>query len=174
MPVSASPARGRKRRPGAARGLRLLPARCLPTNRRVVFPAFAVLAADQATKWFALEVLSRVPTVPVFPGLFHLTFVLNSGVAFGFFQGHGLWITLGTLVILALLFRATLRLTPGKWVPVCLGLILGGAMGNLIDRLRFGSVVDFLDFRVWPVFNLADSCITVGAALLAVNLWRKG
>jgi len=77
-------------------------------------------------------------------------------------------------VILALLFRATLRLAPGKWVPVCLGLILGGAVGNLIDRLRFGGVVDFLDFRVWPVFNLADSCITVGAALLAVSLWRKG
>lgn len=131
------------------------------------------MAADQATKWLALEVLSRVPTVPVLPGLFHLTFVLNSGVAFGFFQGHGLWITLGTLVILGVLFRATLRPAPGKWVPVCLGLILGGAVGNLIDRLRFGSVVDFLDFRIWPVFNLADSCITVGAALLAVSLWRK-
>lgn len=105
--------------------------------------------------------------------MFHLTFVLNSGVAFGFFQGHGLWITLGTLVILGALFRTTLQLAPRKWVPVCLGLILGGAMGNLIDRFRFGSVVDFLDFRVWPVFNLADSCITVGAVLLAVNLWRK-
>ncbi len=89
-------------------------------------------------------------------------------------------------MILALLFRAMLRPAPldkhryltgpdlGKWVPVCLGLILGGAVGNLIDRLRFGSVVDFLDFRVWPVFNLADSCITVGAALLAVSFWRKG
>jgi signal peptidase II len=77
-------------------------------------------------------------------------------------------------VILALLFRAALRPASGKWVPVCLGLILGGAVGNLMDRLRFGSVVDFLDFRVWPVFNLADSCITVGAALLAVSFWRKG
>src|SRR3989338_10171374 len=148
MPVSASPARGRKRPNGAARGRRLLPALCLPTNNRVILPALAVLAADQATKWFALEYLSRVPTVPVVPRLFHLTFVLNSGVAFGFFQGHGLWITLGTLVILALLFRATLRGAPGKWVPVYLGLILGGAMGNLIDRFRFGSVVDFLDFRI--------------------------
>ena len=173
MPVSASPARGRKRQSGAARGRRPPPSLCLPTNSRVVFPALTVLAADQATKWFALEYLSRVPTVPVLPGFFHLTFVLNSGVAFGFFQGHGLWITVGTLGILALLFRATLRVDPGRWVPVCLGLILGGAVGNLVDRLRFGGVVDFLDFRVWPVFNLADSCITVGAALLAVGLWRK-
>ena len=133
-----------------------------------------MIAADQATKWLALKYLSPVPTLPLVPGFFHLTYVLNSGVAFGFFKGHGLWITLGTLVILALLFRTTLKVDPGKWVPVCLGLILGGAMGNLIDRVRFGGVVDFLDFRIWPVFNLADSCITVGAILLAVSLWRKG
>ncbi len=99
--------------------------------------------------------------------------MINSGVAFGFFQGHGLWITLGTLAILALLFKTTLRPERGRWAPVCLGLILGGAAGNLVDRLRFGGVVDFLDFRVWPVFNIADSCITVGAVLLAVSFWRK-
>ena len=132
-----------------------------------------MLAADQASKWFALEFLSRVPTVPMIPGVFHLTLVRNSGVAFGLFKGHGLWITVGTLAILAGLFRTTLRPDRGKWVPVCLALILGGAAGNLIDRMRFGGVIDFLDFRVWPVFNLADSCITVGALLLAVSFWRK-
>ena len=95
-------------------------------------------------------------------------------MAFGFFQGHGLWITLGTLGILAALFRTILRPDRGKWVPLCLGLILGGAAGNLIDRIRFGGVVDFLDFRIWPVFNVADSCITIGAALLAFSFWRKG
>ena len=94
-------------------------------------------------------------------------------MAFGFFQGHGLWITVGTLAVLALLFRTTLRPERGRWVPVCLGLILGGALGNLADRVRFGGVVDFLDFRIWPVFNLADSCITIGAALLAVSFWRR-
>lgn len=132
-----------------------------------------MLAADQATKWLALEFLSHVPTVPIIPGIFHLTLVQNSGVAFGLFQGRGLWITLGTLLVLAGLFRTTLRTDRGRWAPLCLALILGGAVGNLIDRMRFGGVIDFLDFRIWPVFNLADSCITVGAALLAVNFWRK-
>ncbi len=132
-----------------------------------------VLVLDQATKWLALEYLAPISTLPVVPGLFHLTYVLNTGVAFGFFQGHGLWITLATLVVLALLFRTMLRPDQGRIVPVCLALILGGALGNLLDRLRFGGVVDFLDFRVWPVFNLADSCITIGAALLAVTFWRK-
>ncbi len=102
-------------------------------------------------------------------------------MAFGFFQGHGLWITLGTLLILGLLLRTTLRPARqvpagpdrSRWVPVCLGLILGGAAGNLVDRVRFGGVVDFLDFRVWPVFNVADSCITIGAVLLAISFWRK-
>ena len=135
--------------------------------------ALAVLAADQATKWLALTFLSHVPTVPVLPGIFHLTLVRNSGVAFGLFQGHGLWITLGTLVILVGLLRATLQPGGAKWAPFYLALILGGAIGNLVDRMRFGGVIDFLDFRIWPVFNLADSCITVGAALLAVSFWRK-
>ena len=132
-----------------------------------------MLAADQATKRLALEFLSRVPTVPVLPGIFHLTLVRNSGVAFGLFQGHGLWITLGTLLVLAGLFRTALRPGGAKWISLCLALILGGAISNLIDRMRFGGVIDFLDFRIWPVFNLADSCITVGAALLAVGFWRK-
>ena len=136
--------------------------------------ALAVLVADQATKWFALEFLSSVSTVPVIPGVFHLTLVRNSGVAFGLFQGYGLWITLGTLAVLAGLFRATLRPGGSQWALFCLALILGGAIGNLMDRMRFGGVIDFLDFRIWPVFNLADSCITVGAALLAVSFWRKG
>jgi len=135
--------------------------------------ALAVLVADQATKWLALEFLSSVSTVPVIPGVFHLTLVRNSGVAFGLFQGYGLWITLGTLAVLAGLFRATLRPGGSQWAPFCLALILGGAIGNLMDRMRFGGVIDFLDFRIWPVFNLADSCITVGAALLAVSFWRK-
>ncbi len=95
-------------------------------------------------------------------------------MAFGLFQGCGLWITLGTLGVLAALFRTTLRPDRGRWVPVGLALVLGGALGNLLDRARFGGVIDFIDFRVWPVFNLADSCITLGAILLAVSFWRRG
>lgn len=116
--------------------------------------------------------------MPLVPGIFHLTLVENTGVAFGLFRGQGLAVTLATLAVLGGLGWSALRSPrqrerPGRWTVLGLGLILGGALGNLIDRARLGAVVDFLDFRVWPVFNVADSCITVGAALVALQLLRK-
>ena len=120
-----------------------------------------------------MRFLSSRPTVPILPGIFHLTLVRNSGVAFGLFQGYGLLVTLATLILLVGLIRTTLRSGQGRLIPICMGMILGGAVGNLIDRVRFGGVVDFLDFRVWPVFNVADSCITVGATLLALFFWSR-
>ncbi len=134
------------------------------------------MLADQITKALALRFLSSVPTVPVLPGVFHLTLVENTGVAFGLFRGQGLAVTLATLAVLAGLGWSALhgtRQRPSRWTVLGVGLILGGALGNLADRARLGAVVDFLDFRVWPVFNLADSCITVGAALVALQLLSK-
>ena len=109
------------------------------------------------------------------PGIFHLTLVENTGVAFGLFRGQGLAVTLATLAVLGGLGASALRSRPqpGRWMHLGLGLILGGAAGNLIDRARLGAVVDFLDFRVWPVFNVADSCITAGAVLVALQLLRR-
>ena len=143
--------------------------------RQVLWTALPVLAADQITKGLALSSLAGRPSVPVLPGLFHLTLLTNSGVAFGLFRGRGLWVTAVTLVVLAWLFASVLRRgeKTGRRLTFPLGLILGGAAGNLVDRVRFGGVVDFLDFRVWPVFNLADSCITVGTALIAWQLLRR-
>lgn len=131
------------------------------------------LALDQTTKALILQFLSGRPSLPVLPGLFHLTLIRNTGVAFGLFQGYGLLITLATLALLGAVVRSSLRRGQGKLPLVCLGLIVGGAVGNLADRIRFGAVIDFLDFRVWPVFNVADSCVTVGAVLLAVGIWRR-
>lgn len=135
----------------------------------------AVLLTDQLSKALALRYLAGVPTTPIWPGVFHLTLVVNSGVAFGLFRGYGLLVTLVTLGLLALLLRSSLRAGAGprtRWMRLGLGLILGGAGSNLLDRVRFGGVVDFLDFRVWPVFNVADSCVTIGAILLAWVLTR--
>ena len=91
-------------------------------------------------------------------------------------RGQPLAVAVGTgVIILGLVWSAA---RPGKgekpsrWTVLSSGLILGGAVGNLIDRIRIGGVIDFLDFRVWPVFNVADSCITVGAVLLAWNLLK--
>ncbi len=139
--------------------------------------ALAVVFVDQVTKGLALKVLSPLPTIPILPGIFHLTFLVNPGVAFGLLRGQPLLVVAGTSVILlGLLWSAARpgkRKEPSRWMVLELGLILGGAVGNLIDRVRIGGVVDFLDFRVWPVFNVADSCITIGAILMAWNLLRN-
>ena len=138
---------------------------------KILVISFLVVAADQATKALALKFLLDHSTVPILPGILHLTLVRNPGVAFGLFNRYGIGVAVITTFILMGLLWSTLKGEKAPGYPtLTLGLILGGAMGNLIDRVRFGSVVDFLDFRIWPVFNVADSCITVGAIVMAISL----
>ncbi len=138
--------------------------------------SIVVLLLDQATKALALTFLSESQSVQIIPGIFHLTLLHNPGVAFGLLRGQSLLILLGTAGILLLLLWTVFRQGHGaRWASrISLGLILGGAGGNLIDRIRFGGVVDFLDFRIWPIFNGADSCITVGAIWMAWTIMRGG
>lgn len=156
--MSAPAARGRHTRLGLLVGL-------------------AVLTADQASKWWILDVL-RLPVrghVRLLPVL-DLTMVWNRGVTFGLLAGLGAWSS-AVLAVLALcvvavlgwwLHRAELRLT-----AIALGAIAGGAVGNVIDRARFGAVVDFIRAHVgawsWPVFNLADAAIVCGVAALVIG-----
>lgn len=116
--------------------------------------------------------MSPGSTVPVIKGIFHLTLVENTGAAFGIFRDHpAVFVAIAAgfsfLVVLFIVIKRRVLSAPEKFA---LSLILGGTLGNLTDRLRFGYVVDFLDFRVWPVFNAADSCITIGAVLLAWSI----
>jgi signal peptidase II len=142
--------------------------------------AGAILVADQITKWWALRSLRFGAPVAVIDGLFSLTLVMNPGLAFGMLSGMpeslrwtvGL-LSVGAIVVLAIL-AARMLPTGGAWTRLALGLIFGGAAGNLIDRVRFGAVVDFLDFYWrdyhWPAFNVADSAITVGVTVLAIRM----
>ncbi len=128
---------------------------------------------DQSTK--AAVQLSMYPgeSIAVAPPVFHLTYIMNPGAAFGIFayQTH-LFITMGILLVVGVLIGYR-KIPPGfVLMRVGLGLVLGGALGNLADRLRFGMVVDFLDFRVWPVFNLADTAIFIGVCLLVWELFK--
>ncbi len=138
--------------------------------------ALAVLVADRATKWLVLQAFDPGERLEV-TGFFNLVLVFNKGAAFSFLAGAGGWQTwffaavalAATVVISVLLVRQ-----PGKRL-FCTGLalILGGALGNLWDRLTLGGVVDFLDFHAagwhWPAFNVADCGITVGAAILILE-----
>lgn len=140
---------------------------------RVLALSMAVFTVDRATKLAAAAALPAGESVPVLPGIFHLTLVFNTGAAFGFLKDRRVvFIILSVLAIAALIYYAWKSGGAGYSLPLSSGLIVGGALGNLFDRIKFGYVIDFLDFRVWPVFNAADSAITVGVAILAVSMFR--
>lgn len=141
--------------------------------RRGVALALAVLVLDQASKAAVLAWLSEPITVS---GFFNLVLVWNQGVSFGMLGGLGaaapwllILLALGVALALAVWLRHERRLP----TALALGLVIGGAIGNAIDRARFGAVVDFLDFHLagyhWPAFNVADSAIVVGAGLLVLD-----
>ena len=127
--------------------------------------AGAVVALDQATKQLAVASIARGDQVNVFFGL-DFTNTRNTGVAFGAFQGGGplVSILIGLSLALLLGFFAVNRERPWLWLPV--GLLLGGALGNLADRARVGAVIDFVDPVAWPAFNLADASIVIGVLAL--------
>lgn len=137
-----------------------------------VFTPLLILLVDQSLKVWVINHFQLGKTKPLLPNVIHLTLVHNTGTAFGLFQNANFLFIILSFAIMGCLILLSLKENSGaayffSWFP--LSLLLGGAMGNLIDRIRLGYVVDFIDLRVWPVFNLADSCITVGIFLI---LWE--
>jgi signal peptidase II len=144
--------------------------------------AAIVLILDQATKEWWLALMRANPAGIEIAPFFNLVMVWNHGVSFGLFNDMGSdaqrWLLSGFAVVMSVFLFIWLRRTGNRLVALGLGLVIGGAIGNVIDRLRFGAVADFLDFHVagwhWPAFNIADAGIVVGAAcLLADGLFSK-
>jgi signal peptidase II len=141
--------------------------------------AAVVLALDQLTKSWVVSALGDGDVVDLV-GSLRLRLVVNHGSAFSLTDGRGALISILALVVVALLLR-TGRHASGAPMAVALGLVVGGALGNLTDRafragdgFMGGGVVDFVDLQWWPVFNLADSAVVIGAILLFVLQWRDG
>lgn len=139
--------------------------------------AFIAVILDQLAKRVILTMLmpgqSWAP-VPVLENWFTFTMVTNRGAAFGLFPGLGSVFMVVAIVVVVVITIYYWHMPEGQLlIKLSLGLQLGGALGNLVDRLRFGHVVDFIDFKVWPVFNLADISIVLGVALLAYALLRE-
>ena len=104
-----------------------------------------------------------------------LTYVTNTGAAFGLFPDYGVVFMVIAVVVIATIIFYYRHLPGDQWlVQASLGLQLGGALGNLLDRLQHGHVIDFIDFKIWPVFNVADSSVFVGVVILAFHLLRYG
>jgi len=138
--------------------------------------AAAVLLFDQVTKWIILDLVMDPPRMIEVTGFFNLVMVWNRGVSFGMLSNDsplGPWLLSGAAVAISIgltiwMYKAT------HWLlAVSLGLVIGGAIGNVIDRMRFGAVADFLDFHVagyhWPAFNVADSAIVIGVILIMLD-----
>ena len=148
--------------------------------RGFLLPAVAglTLVIDRISKWVVMDSLKPGESwnpVAALERWVSLTYVTNTGAAFGLFPDHGvIFMVIAVVVIAAIIFYY--RHLPGEqWlIQISLGLQLGGALGNLVDRLRYGHVIDFIDFKVWPVFNVADSSIFVGVVILAFYLLRDG
>jgi len=138
------------------------------------FVVAVTVGGDQLAKHVVRASLDPTQSIPVIPSVLHLTYVQNTGAAFGIFQGYTGAFVLVSVGVAAWVFMELLHTRTHPWPSeLGLALILSGAIGNLIDRLRFGYVVDFIDLRVWPVFNLADSAITIGVALLLWQAFRR-
>ena len=135
--------------------------------------ALVVFFLDQASKFAIISKMSQGQSIAVLDNIFHITYIHNAGAAFGLFANQTSFFIVITLLVITAMVIFYWRLQSKDGIlPISLGLIVGGSLGNLVDRVRFGEVIDFLDFRIWPVFNLADSAIVIGAALLGVVLWK--
>lgn len=141
--------------------------------------AAVALVLDLYTKFLVLTRMTEFEEIPIIPGFFSLQFVYNPGAAFGMLANQRWFFVLVTLVAVGGILYYLRREEARHWLStLALGLLLGGAIGNLIDRLRFGKVVDFLLFYwrdyYFPNFNVADICITVGVGLLILHLLLTG
>ncbi|MDY6084802.1 MAG: signal peptidase II [Dialister sp.] len=136
--------------------------------------AVFICLLDQAVKWLVQTSMVLGESVPIFPHIFHLTYIINPGAAFGILADQQ-WFFLGIVGVLLVVFFMLRSRIPSRpvYFPVAVGMLLGGALGNAIDRVRIQGVVDFFDFRIWPIFNVADVAICLGVGLIAFYYWRR-
>lgn len=143
--------------------------------------SLAVIVVDQSTKLAAVGLIDPAAPVELLATL-NLVLVYNTGAAFSLLSTAGgwqRWLFIGLAFAICVFIVHWLRDLPrhARWIPLALSLVLGGAVGNVIDRVRIGAVVDFIDFHVgdwhWPAFNVADAAICVGATLLVLGMFRR-
>ena len=129
-----------------------------------------VIIVDQLTKYYVVTHFYLGESVPVIENIFHWTYILNPGAAFGMMEGsRWFFILIALVVVTGVYYLRKDIMDNGPMMKYGTALFVGGAIGNLIDRARSGLVIDFFDFRIWPVFNVADICICVGVGCI---LWK--
>jgi signal peptidase II len=137
----------------------------------IVFAIF-ILLFDQASKLYIQHNMHIGESIPVIEGIFHITYIENQYTAFGLFKYQTIFFVIAasiSVILVILIYKKVIfKKDPFMYIP--LTLVLGGAVGNLIDRVRIdGRVIDFIDFRIWPIFNFADSAIVCGMLVLLIH-----
>ena len=159
------------------------PAAALAGKLRYLFVSLGVISLDQWTKWLVEIHLPQHTSQQIIPSVLNLTHVRNTGVAFGLFASHGMnggsWLLtlLGLAALAAVAIYFWFASVHDRLLLVSLALVVGGAVGNLIDRMSSGAVTDLIDVYVgtwhWPSFNVADSAISIGIVLMAIDSFRS-
>ena len=135
-----------------------------------------IVLFDQLSKAFINKSLPLGGSIPVIKNVFHISLVYNTGAAFGIFKSQTNFFVLISIIAVILILITMKSASFGAQpliYKLSLSFILAGASGNLIDRLRLGFVVDFIDLRIWPVFNVADSFVSIGCVLLVISLFKE-
>ena len=147
----------------------------MKTKYYIIFStALLIIFLDQLAKFLIKRSFQTNKPVPIIKNILDFTYVTNTGSAFGLFKGFNLFFILFSIIVIITIvyfIRTIKKNETALQFPI--GLLLGGTIGNLIDRIAYGYVIDFIDFRIWPVFNIADSAVTISVVLLIVLLWRK-
>ena len=142
-------------------------------SQKLLAIGVALFALDQFSKWVIRNSMDVTQSIPIINKIFHITYIQNTGAVFGMLKGFGwaiVWLTIMALGIIVFYWDKF----PNKFNSrLFLVFIVVGLVGNLIDRIVFGYVIDFLDFRIWPVFNLADSLVSIGVIGLIVGNIKK-
>ena len=125
-----------------------------------------VLIVDQFSKYLLQLNMSLYESIPIIPSVFYLTYIENPGAAFGIMAHYTSFFIITTFLVIGITLYFYRKIVKSTFMQLEIGMIIGGSLGNLLDRIRIGAVVDFLDFRIWPVFNFADTAIVIGVGLL--------
>ena len=136
--------------------------------------ALIIILIDQITKFLIKTNFQLNQTLLVINNIFHLTYIHNFGAGFGILQQQKFILIFVSIIVVGFIFYYLDKIKEKeRLLQLLIGFILGGTVGNLIDRIIYGYVIDFLDFRIWPVFNFADSFVTIGVIGLVIYFWRR-
>jgi len=140
----------------------------------IFLTALIVVLIDQISKYLVRINFELNQSIPIINKIFHLTYITNSGAGFGILQQQKFLLIFISIIVIGFIFYYSNRVKEKeKLLQFLVGFVLGGTIGNLIDRVAYSYVIDFLDFRIWPIFNFADSFVTIGVLGLIIYFWKK-